>query len=232
LRVERLLRRLRSRRDIGSLRRTTPVSISWGGERGRIVDRYYIERFLAEHKADVRGRVLEFADDSYARRFGGADVTQVDVLDLRRDNPRATIVADLARGDRIPSAAFDCIICTQVLEYVYDLHAGIQTLCRILRPSGVLLLTAPGIQKIDRAGMELWGEYWRFTSLSLRRLFEEVFPKEHVCVKTYGNVLAATAFLYGYAADDLRCEDLDYYDPDYEGLIALRAVKPPPSMES
>lgn len=222
----RLLRGLRGRHDIGSLRRTTPVSTEWGGERGQIIDRYYIEKFLAEHEADVRGCVLEFADDSYARRFGGTKVSRVDVLDLRADNPCATIVGDLAQGDHIPSNAFDCIICTQVLQYVYDLHAGVRTLHRILKPGGVLLLTAPGIQQLDRESMEVWGEYWRFTSLALRRLFEEVFPKDHVTIKAYGNVLAAAAFLYGYSADELHREDLDYHDPAYEVPITLRAAKP------
>src|SRR5208282_1120981 len=77
----RLFRRFRSRANIGSLRRTTPVSANWGWSRGQPVNRYYIEKFLAEHADDVRGRVLEFADDSYARKFGGAKVTKIDVLD-------------------------------------------------------------------------------------------------------------------------------------------------------
>jgi SAM-dependent methyltransferase len=202
------------------------VSTDWGGERGQIIDRYFIEKFLAEHQSDVRGHVLEFADDSYALRFGGPKATQVDLLNLTPGDPRTTIVADLARGEHIPSDTFDCIICTQVLQYVYDLHAGIRTLYRILKPGGVVLVTAPGIQKIDRQGMETWGEFWRFTSLSLRRLFEEAFPKDHVEIKSYGNVLVAAALLYGYAVEDLRREDLDYSDPDYEVPIAVRAVKP------
>jgi len=70
-------------------------------------------------------------------------------------------------------------------------------------------------------------DYWRFTSLSLRRLFEAVFPPDHLEVKTYGNVLAAVAFLHGIAVEDLRRGDLDYWDPDYEVTIVLRAVKPP-----
>jgi SAM-dependent methyltransferase len=226
LRVEGLLRRLRSHSGIDAFPRTTPVSNDWGGSRGQIVDRYYIERFLAEHAADVRGYVLDFADDFYARKFGGAKVIQVDVLHLAADNPRATIVADLAHGEQIPSDTFDCILCTQVLNLVYDLHAAIRTLCRILKPGGIVLVTAPGIQKIDRGGMAEWGEYWRFTTLSLRRPFEEVFPKDHVEVKAYGNVLAAIAFLHGLAVEDLQRDDLKYHDPDYEVTIALRAVKP------
>jgi SAM-dependent methyltransferase len=224
-RIERLLRRLRSRRNIGSLRRTTPVS-ELGADRGQIIDRYYIEQFLTTHKDDVRGHVLEFSDDSYARSFGGTRLTQVDVLEATSGNPAATIVAVLEQAPQIPADTFDCIICTQVLQFVYDLRAGVRTLYRILKPGGVLLLTAPGIQKIDREGMDAWGEYWRFTSLALRRLFAEVFPEDQIMVRAYGNVLTAAAFLYGYAVEDLRRQDLDYFDPDYEGPIGLRAVKP------
>jgi len=226
LRLGRLFRRFRSRVNIGSLRRTTPVSANWGWSRGQPVNRYYIEKFLAEHADDVRGRVLEFADDSYARKFGGAKVTKIDVLDRQEGNPQATIVADLAQGEQIPSDTFDCIICTQVLQYVYDLRSAIRTLYRVLKPGGVVLVTTPGIQKIDSEGNALWGECWHFTTLSLRRLFEEVFPKDHLGSKAYGNVLAATAFLYGFAREDLRGKDLDYHDSDYEVSITLRAVKP------
>ena len=38
-------------------------------------------------------------------------------------------------------------------------------------------------------------------------------------------VLAAAAFLFGLAVEELRPEELDYQDPDYELLIAVRAVK-------
>jgi len=226
LRAERLFCQLLSLGAISSFRRTTPVSKNWGGSRGQIVDRYYIEKFLAENAADVRGHVLDFGDDSYARQFGGAKLTQVDVLHLAADNPRATIVADLSDGGQIPSDTFDCVLCTQVLLLVYNLQAAIRTLYRILRPGGVVLVTAPGIQKISRDDMETSGDYWRFTSLSLRRLFEEVFPKDHVEVKAYGSVLAAVAFLHGLAVEDLRRGDLEYHDSNYEVSIALRAVKP------
>jgi SAM-dependent methyltransferase len=225
-RVERLLCRVGRHGDIAAFRRTSPVSNDWGRSRGQIVDRYYIEKFLAEHTDDVHGHVLDFCDDCYARKFGGAKATQVDVLHLTADNPHATIVADLAHGEQIPSNTFDCILCTQVLQYIYDLHAASRTLYRILKPGGTLLVTAPGIQRVDVVGGEGEVDNWRFTTLSLRRLFEAAFPQDHVEVRSYGNVLAVTAFLYGYAAEDLRREELDYHDPEYQGLIALRAVKP------
>lgn len=52
-----------------------------------------------------------------------------------------------------------------------------------------------------------------------------MFSHEYVEVEAYGNVLAATEFLYGLAADELRPEELNYSNPDYEVLIAGRAVK-------
>jgi SAM-dependent methyltransferase len=223
---ERFLRQFKSDANLGSLRRTTPVNPRWGEERGQIVDRYYIEKFLSQHENEIRGHVLDFADDAYARKFGGTKANKIDVLDLREGNPHATIIADLARGEQIPSDTFDCILCTQVLQYVYDLHAAIRTLYRILKPGGVLLATAPGIQKIDRVEMETLGEYWRFTNASLRRLFEEVFPAEQVEVNACGNILAAVAFLHGFAVEDLRREDLEYCDPDFQVLITMRGVKP------
>jgi hypothetical protein len=44
-------------------------------------------------------------------------------------------------------------------------------------------------------------------------------------VQAHGNVLAATAFLQGLAAEELTQAELDYNDPDYEVNIAVRAVK-------
>jgi SAM-dependent methyltransferase len=215
----------------GSLRRLEPVTRTFGFERGQPIDRHYIEKFLGRYsgapgyaRGDVRGRVLEIGDDTYTRRFG-ADVDQVDVLHADESNPAATIVGDLASGSGVPSDTFDCVICTQTLQFVYDVRGAVETLHRALRPGGVVLATAHGIGQISRPDQDHWGEYWRLTSRAARRLFEEAFPPENVTVESYGNVLATTAFLYGLAAEDLRRAELDLRDPDYELLVAIRAVK-------
>jgi glycosyltransferase involved in cell wall biosynthesis len=210
----------------GTLRRVTPVSRRFGWDRGGLpVDRYYIERFLERHAEDITGRVLEVRDDAYTRRFGGERVTRADVLHPTAGNQKATIVADLTSADHVPSEAFDCIVLTQVLPFILDVTAAVRTLHRILRPGGVVLATVPGISQIVRYDMERWGDFWRFTSLSARRLFECGFPEGEVQVGVHGNVLAATAFLQGLSSRELRPEELDYLDPDYEVLITVRAVK-------
>ena len=214
----------------GSLRRLTPFSRRYGFERGTPIDRYFIERFLARHAGeerygtgDIRGHVLEVGDDMYTRKFGGG-VTRSDVLHVGEERPQATIVGDLTSDDA-PSDEFDCIICTQTLHVIYDVRSAIHNLNRMLTPGGVLLATVPGISQICRPDKDLWGDYWRFTTLSIRRLLEDDFRAENVSVESYGNVLTAAAFLYGVAAEELKSEELDPRDPDYEQLIALRAVK-------
>jgi glycosyltransferase involved in cell wall biosynthesis/SAM-dependent methyltransferase len=209
----------------GDLRRLRPISEVWGYDRGEPVDRHYIEGFLSEHAADIKGRVLEVADNSYTRRFGGERVTTSDVLHAEADNPEATIVADLTRGEGIPSHAFDCVVLTQTLQFIYDVPAALRTVHRILKPGGVALVTVPGISQISRYDMDNWGHFWSFTSLSARLLVEEAFPGATVEIKTYGNVLTTAAFLYGLASGELRQAELDHHDRDYEMIIAVRVRK-------
>jgi SAM-dependent methyltransferase len=213
----------------GNLRRLKPISHDWGFERGLPVDRYYIEQFLRMHASDIRGEVLEIKEDLYTTRFGGEQVTKVDILHIEEGNPSATIVADLTRGDKIPSDKFDCIVLTQTLQFIYDIRVAIKTLFRILKPGGVLLTTVSGISKISREDMDCWGHYWGFTTKSAQRLFEEFFPIKNVTVACYGNVLTAAASLYGIAANELRRKELQHHDPDFQILIAIRTVKPPPN---
>ena len=233
-----LLRRLRSglgveesarapRVDFGGLRRLTPISRRWGKDRGgQPIDRYYVERFLAQHRSDIRGRVLEVGDDTYTIRFGAGAVERRDVLNATPGNPLATFVADLARGgDGLPTETFDCVILTQVLHVIGDPRTAVETLGRILRPGGVVLATFPGISQISRWDMDRWGDYWRFTTLSARRLFASVFPPEQVNVASHGNVLAAVGFLHGLAAEDLLPAELEELDPDYQVLITVRAER-------
>src|SRR5581483_187798 len=208
--------------SMGALRRLTPISRSWGYERGGPIDRYYIEGFLAEHQHDVRGHVLEIQNDRYTRLFGGDRVTKSDVLDMNPANRRATIIADLTAADALASETFDCIIFTQTLHAIDDPRPVVETLYRILKPGGILLATLPGISQVREQD---WGGYWSGGHRSARVMFARVFGASAVEIRTYGNVLAAIAFLQGLGALELRRDELDYHDPAYEVSIAIRAVK-------
>lgn len=210
--------------NFGTLRRLTPISREFGYDRGLPVDRYYIDQFLARYAQDVRGRVLEVGDSTYTQRFGGVRVTRSDVLHVVEGNPNATFVADLTAADALPSESFDCVILTQTLHLIYDMKAALRHLQRILKPGGVLLITVPGISQVVKCA---WGDdwCWALTLQSARMLLEEFFPETRVQVDAYGNVLAAIAFLEGIASEELRPEELDFRDDEYQVLITIRAAK-------
>ncbi len=203
--------------------RLQPIRPAFGVGHGQCIDRYYIETFLERYATDIHGHVLEIAENTYTRRFGGQRVFHSDVLRVTPGHPRATITADLTCADHIQSEFFDCIILTQTLQFIYDVRAVLRTLYRILKPGGVLLATFPGISQIARYDMERWDEYWRFTTLSSRKLFAEIFPEDCVAIQAYGNIFTAIALLHGLVSAELRREELDFHDRDYEVLITVRA---------
>jgi SAM-dependent methyltransferase len=203
-----------------------PVSRLHGLERGLTIDRYYIEKFLAGHATDIRGRTLEMGDARYTHKFGSDRVKHSDVLHLRPGNPQANFIGDLSSEKTLSPETFDCILVINTFLLIYDVRAAIANCYRALKEGGVLLGQFPGICPRIPYDPAWAGDYWRFTSTSVRQLCEEVFPAKNIELEVYGNVRTATAFLYGLSAEELRQEELDYRDRDYELLIMVRAVKP------
>jgi SAM-dependent methyltransferase len=223
LRIPARRRRWKRPVRLGTIRRTTPVSDRWGWDRGTPVDRRYIESFLAEHRGDIKGRVLEVGDSRYTDLYR-EQVTQGDIIDVDTSNKNATIVADLSAPDPPSDPTFDCFLLIQTLQYVYDVAAAVRGAHRLLRQGGVVLATVPTVSRIARSsGVD--ADYWRFTSASTRRLFEDVFGVDRVEVWAYGNVLAGVAFLMGLAAEELKENELDERDEFFPVLVAVRAVK-------
>lgn len=206
----------------GSLRRTEPVSRSYGWDRGRPIDRYYIETFLAAQGPLITGAVLEIGERVYTEKFGQgvsrSDMLHVDQVD------GATYVADLTDAPVVPSDSYDCVILTQTLHLIFDMSAAVQTIERILKPGGVLLCTVPGITQVaDGDWNKTW--YWSLTPRAAQRLFRAHFPPENVDVQAFGNVLSATAFLQGLADRDLRPKELAVVDPEYPLVVTIVARK-------
>jgi SAM-dependent methyltransferase len=202
--------------------RTTARGTSWWTDRGRPVDRYYIERFLAENRRFVKGVCLEVADSDYTREFGNG-VERADVLDIDASNPQATVVGDLRKLDGVRADTYDCFICTQTLQYLDDIDAGLREIARILKPGGTALVTLPSMQKMDRPENP---DCWRFTLLSTQYLFRKVFPDDHLEIKTWGNVFSGMACWIGLAQEDMSAAHLDQHDPAYPCIVSVRATKP------
>ena len=71
---------------------------------------------------DDRGRPPRPA---YVRKYGKGNVSQSDILDIDASNAAATVIADLAQADAVPSDTYDCIVLTQVLQLVLRVPAAI-----------------------------------------------------------------------------------------------------------
>ena len=84
------------------------------------------------------------------RMFPSARLTAIDVssiyLDLARKNLAGYDVRFL-KGEvdklDLPSASFDRVICTEVLEHVVDPDAVLAAIARLLRPAGTAVITVP-----------------------------------------------------------------------------------------
>lgn len=204
----------------GELRTSRPHSRLYGYDRGTPVDRWYIEAWLARNGDAIRGRCLEIGDDGYTRRFGGAAVDQVDILNDVTGHPQTTFVGSLTDPDLLPSDTFDCMVITQTLHLIDDVWAAVASLAASLRSGGTLLVTLPGITPLTEDGK--WKHYWTFTDHSARLLFEESF--DVVDIDVFGNLTAATAFLHGLAADELKQSEMTPVDRKFPVTIAVRAT--------
>jgi SAM-dependent methyltransferase len=205
----------------GDFKRLSPISDFFGFERGTPIDRYYIEAFLGRNASDIRGRVLEIGGNSYTLRFGANRVDRSDILHVDESNLQATFVGDLAQPGVLPPETFDCIVFTQVLQFIFDFQGALRTLHGALRPGGVLLLTTPGVSKM----LDAWPWYWNFTPAAIDRLLQNEFGTDSSSLEAHGNVFAAAAFLQGVAAEELDESSLEAADKNYAVVVAARVIK-------
>lgn len=199
-----------------------PLSQVHGFDRGTPIDRFYISTFLTEHAALIHGDVAEFKDARYASEFGRANVATVTIIDVDERNPLASLIADVTKPQSLPSASFDCILCTQAIQFFRNPASAIRNFWQSLRNGGFLLLTAPalGRQSVSMANTD----YWRITPPGIRLLFEEW--EGIVKIAEYGNLRACLGMLIGEAAEEVDADALATRDPAFPLLSCVSAQRP------
>lgn len=200
-----------------------PVSRRFGNEHGKPIDRFYIDRFIEENKNAIRGTAMEIAEDRYLRKYED----NIDKKLIMHVNGwgDGVIRANLASGEGITSNMADCLICTQTIQFIYDITSTVKNIHKLLKPGGCALVTAHGLAPISLYDYRNWGEYWRFTDKALFELFSAVFGDENIGICSYGNVKVASAFLYGLTVEDLNPADFEYNDDQMQMVITVKAVK-------
>jgi SAM-dependent methyltransferase len=132
--------------------------------------RVTLDRFILSHASAGRTLDLGAQNGPYAAHF-----PRRVALDL---HPAASIHL---RGDALAlpfvAAAFDVVLCTEVLEHLTDPQHAIDEMFRVLKPGGQLLLTTRFLFPIHDAPHD----YFRFTKYGLRHLlrrFDELRIEE------------------------------------------------------
>ncbi len=200
-----------------------PVSKRFALERGTPIDRVYIESFLRANKDKIQGTVMEIADSRYTKMFG-CNVEQSLMLHLNGWG-KGVIKGSLETGEGLAANSVDCLICTQTIQFIYDIHSVIQSIHKLLKPGGAALVTAHCLGQISLYDYHNWGEYWRFTDQSMRKIFAECFDEGNISVQSWGNVKTAIAYQYGLCAEDLKKEDFKYHDEQFPVIVTALVKK-------
>jgi SAM-dependent methyltransferase len=200
--------------------RVRPYSTRYGTDRGTPLDRVYIERFIDQHAAAVHGDVLEVNDDRYTVQFGRDYRSHV--VDIRRTNPHATLIADLCEPGSLPREHFDCVILTHTIQLVEDPAAALANIHASLVPGGVALITVPSLSRLDLGDRD----YWRWVPSGLEALCQRAMPGTDVEVQAYGNAGAGAAFFVGLSAENVGRRILNRDDPNFPVVTCARVTKP------
>lgn len=117
---------------------------------------------LARQCARLRGRVLDLGCGNRPYRPFLVNATGYVAYDL---DPLGSSPEVVGRAQRLPfqAAAFDGVLCTQVLEHVPEPWAMLDEVARVLRPGGTLVLSAPLAWRLH----EQPHDFFRYTSYGL-----------------------------------------------------------------
>ena len=79
-------------------------------------------------------------------------------LDLEADLP-----SDLERR-------FDVVYCHTILEHIFNVQRAMENICRLSKD--IVIQVVPFMQE-EHYSKSIFGDYWRFTPLGIKKLFEE-----------------------------------------------------------
>jgi SAM-dependent methyltransferase len=198
----------------------------FGFSRGCPVDRFYIDQFFNSHRGVVTGVCLEFGDTSYIKKYGNA-VSGKYTFNYSKDCSMTgyQLVGDVSKVEELPCEMFDCIVCVNVLNFIYDSLSSLRGLKKLLKPGGQIILTLAGTSAhISRYDMDRWGDYWRMTDKAAIKLAEQA-GFQVLKVETYGNPYACSAQLNGFSVEDLTYEKILPSHPDYQLVVGLLLTK-------
>lgn len=221
-----LVRNLRCLR----FRRLKPVGN--GRQWGTPIVRHYWDRYLQEHRADIRGIALEIGTTCTIRQLGEHALAYADAIDVSAHSPEITVVADLSRADNVPSDRYDCFINQFTMHLIYDAQAALYHSIRVLKPGGILLINFSCVDYYFSCGLDMGtGEpmfvYHSFTPIQVENMLRSLdLRADNYTIDVNGNLFTRIAYQMNMPAEELTRRELEYTDPGHPLLICARVVKP------
>jgi SAM-dependent methyltransferase len=118
----------------------------------------------------ARGNFLDLGcgNKPYETLYKPKTQSQIGCDVIQSDKDRVDVIC-LATDLKFDANSFDSILCTQVLEHVYDHHTMMKEISRVLKPGGHIILTVPFAWEKHEEPYD----FFRFTPHALKMLFEE-----------------------------------------------------------
>lgn len=134
--------------------------------------RRWITRQVEEIARTVHGsRILELGS---GRPGGAAEYSMRSLFDASNEFVQSDIVADY--GHEVIDATtmefdgeFDLVLCSSVLEHVYDCRTAAERIHRALKPGGRVVLSVPTVFPYHDEPED----FWRFTEYAVRRMLSD-----------------------------------------------------------
>ncbi len=157
---------------------------------------YWLRKCLARYKerAPAGGLILDIGsgDSPYRDLWGHSRYLAIDL-----SNPEADLHGSILSLP-LPSESADLVVCTEVLEHVFETERALTELRRVLKPGGSLLLSTPLIMGRHEAR-----DFYRFTPECLERhLAAAGFEK--IEVQTRGGLFSSMGLLLTHLPEQLR----------------------------
>jgi 2-polyprenyl-3-methyl-5-hydroxy-6-metoxy-1,4-benzoquinol methylase len=90
------------------------------------------------------GHLIEFLHKSKPNNdYYGADVTEVAIARAKERCPWANFSLNDLADLNFPDETFDVVICTEVLEHIFEYEKVVQQLKRVLKKGGLLIINFP-----------------------------------------------------------------------------------------
>lgn len=126
-----------------------------------------VEAAIRQHS---RGDLLDLGcgNKPYEAWYKPVSTTQVG-CDIMQSSENRVDVICLATELKFPDHSFDTVLCTQVMEHVFDHHTLLKEAYRVLRPGGQIILTVPFCWELHEAPYD----FFRVTRYGLEELFNE-----------------------------------------------------------